>query len=169
MKDEVDVPATSRERALVRLARLYDDLEQELARLRPKCELSGRCCNFRQSGHVLFATDLEIAHLERTTPLRRDGDPELCPWWEGGLCKARDGRPLGCRVYFCDESKAEPLAELSARYHDRLKRIHDGEAGEGGESDAIPYRYAPFVRRVREVAAARPAASAPLTGSPPRP
>ncbi len=130
--------------ALAGLRALYAELAEELAQLRPKCELSGRCCNFKTSGMTLFSTDLELAHLAATTPLLADGDPELCPWWKEGLCTARDGRPLGCRVYFCDTTKAVELDELSARFHARLKQLHD-ESG-------TPYHYAPFIRRVRELA-----------------
>jgi Fe-S-cluster containining protein len=137
----------SRAAALSALRQLYADLERELAELRPKCELSGRCCNFLESGHTLFASDLELAQLATTTPLRaalEPGDARLCPWWKKGLCEAREGRPLGCRVYFCDGSKAPQLEELSVRFHARLKRLHDDHA--------VAYRYEPFVRRVRELA-----------------
>ena len=130
--------------ALAGLRALYAALAAELAVLAPRCELSGRCCNFPASGLTLFSTDLELAHLAATASLRADGDESLCPWWEKGLCTARDGRPLGCRVYFCDASKAAELEALSERYHARLKRLHV-EFG-------VSYLYAPFVRRVRELA-----------------
>ncbi len=126
------------------LQALYRELDLELASLKPRCELSGRCCNFKESGMTLFATDLEIAHLRATTPPGRNDDPQLCPWWEGGLCTAREGRPLGCRVYFCDTTKAAELEALSIRFHDRLKRLH--------EQTGVVYRYSPFVVRVRESA-----------------
>ncbi|MSR47948.1 MAG: hypothetical protein EXS13_12955 [Planctomycetes bacterium] len=130
--------------ALDGLRELYAELSRELAALAPRCELSGRCCDFKKSGMTLFATDLELAALDASTPLRAGGDPELCPWWEGGLCTAREGRPLGCRVYFCDATKSAALDLLSQRYHDRLKRLH--------EATGATYHYSPFVRRVRELA-----------------
>jgi Fe-S-cluster containining protein len=142
-----DPPAAPPAAALRGLAELYRDLDAELAAIAPRCELSGRCCDFRTSGHTLFATDLELAHLAATRPLRADGDPELCPWWVGGRCDAREGRPLGCRLYFCDPARQAELQELSLRFHDRLKRLHD--------ATGAPYRYERFVRRVRELAVRR--------------
>jgi Fe-S-cluster containining protein len=127
--------------ALARLGELYADLDRELAALAPKCELSGRCCDFPRSGLTLFATDLELQWLRARSPAGRSDDPALCPHWVAGRCEARDGRPLGCRLYFCDASKAAQLEEVSLRYHARLKRIHD-ETGH-------PYRYGPFLPRVR--------------------
>lgn len=126
---------------LARLGELYADLEREIAALAPKCELSGRCCDFPASGLSLFATDLELQWLRERSPAGRNEDPGLCPHWNAGRCEAREGRPLGCRLYFCDASKAEELDRLSVRYHARLKRIHD-ETGH-------PYRYGPFLPRVR--------------------
>lgn len=151
------------ESALRELAVLYAELEAELARIAPRCELSGRCCDFPRSGLTLFSTDLELDLLERRTPPPDAAavggeDDRLCPHWRGGLCQAREGRPLGCRLYFCDERKALALEELSVRFHDRLKRLHD-RAG-------IAYRYGPFVPRVRERRTARIAALTGAVGSP---
>ncbi len=147
MSDGEPTPAASPE-ALARLRALYADLERELSAIAPRCELSGRCCDFRRAGHTLFATDLEIAHLAATTPWRADGERDLCPWWIGGRCEARDGRPLGCRIYFCDPTKQEALELVSQRFHERLRRLHD-------ECD-VAYRYAPFVARVRGLASPAP-------------
>jgi Fe-S-cluster containining protein len=127
--------------ALRRLGELYADLDAELGRLATRCELSGRCCDFPRSGLTLFATDLELRWLRERTPAGRNDDPALCPHWQAGRCEARDGRPLGCRLYFCDAAKAAELDDLSVRFHARLKRIHD-ETG-------VPYRYGPFLPRVR--------------------
>ena len=133
--------------ALARLDALYAGLDGELASLAPRCELSGRCCDFPRSGHTLFATALEMERLRRSRAPARNDDPALCPHWSAGACVAREGRPLGCRLYFCDESKAGPLEELSVRYHARLRRIHD-ETG-------VAYRYAPFLAQARAPAPER--------------
>ena len=133
--------------ALARLDALYADLDRELAALAPRCELSGRCCDFPKSGLTLFATALEMERLRRSGAPERNGDPALCPHWSAGRCDARAGRPLGCRLYFCDTSKARPLEELSVRSHERLRRIHD-ETG-------VAYRYAPFLAQARAPAPER--------------
>lgn len=136
------------EAALAALRDLYAGLDAELAALAPRCELSGRCCDFRRSGHVLFATDVELAHLARRAPPAVEGAPDLCPWWSGGRCHAREGRPLGCRLYFCDASKRDELEALSMRAHARLKELHDA----AGAS----YRYGPFVPAAHALLAVRP-------------
>lgn len=133
--------------ALARLDALYADLDAELAALAPKCELSGRCCDFPKSGLTLFATALEMERLRRSGAPARNDDAALCPHWSGGTCHARAGRPIGCRLYFCDAGKAAPLEELSVRFHERLRRIHD-ETG-------VAYRYAPFLAQARAPSRAR--------------
>jgi hypothetical protein len=127
--------------ALARLDELYADLDRELAALAPRCELSGRCCDFPKSGLTLFATALEMERLRRSGAPARQDDPALCPHWSGGTCHARDGRPLGCRLYFCDASKAAELEELSVRYHARLRSLHD--------VTGFAYRYARFLAQAR--------------------
>ncbi len=39
---------------------LYEQLDSEVARLGPVCQLSGRCCRFREYGHTLFVSSLEV-------------------------------------------------------------------------------------------------------------
>src|SRR4029077_10178830 len=95
----------------------------------PVCRSSGRCCRFEQYGHRLYVTAAELGHFarvhggkvegEKTKDERRetkDKSPislpvffegstvEGCPYQVDGLCAAREARPLGCRVYFCDEN-----------------------------------------------------------------
>ena len=135
--------ALPREGALAALEQLYRRLDADLDRVGPRCERSGRCCDFPTSSLTLFATQLEIDHLleQVGAPPRpqRDG---WCPWYRERLCVAREGRPLGCRVYFCDERVAGELERLSASYHEQLRRLHD----ESGRA----YHYAPFLELVAQ-------------------
>lgn len=48
-----------------------------------------------------------------------------CPWQVNELCTARTGRPLGCRVYFCDPSSTSWQNNVYERYHRLLKILHD--------------------------------------------
>ncbi len=48
-----------------------------------------------------------------------------CPWQVNELCTARRGRPLGCRVYFCDPTSTHWQANAYERYHRLLKILHD--------------------------------------------
>lgn len=133
------------------LRALYQALEEELGRRAPRCELSGRCCDFKTSGHVLFATDLEVdfALQESSAAQGPAGevrgavdDPELCPFHVEGLCGLRGGRPMGCRVYFCDPTYADEMPEVAERYHRQVIAIH--------ERYGLPYRYGRFVASIRE-------------------
>lgn len=56
-----------------------------------------------------------------------------CPWQVNELCTARRGRPLGCRIYFCDPTSAHWQNNAYERYHRLLKILHD-KAG-------LPYAY----------------------------
>lgn len=110
--------------ALAALAALYEELEERLAAIGPRCESSGRCCRFEEAGHELFATLLEtdlaaLRHPEAPAPEA----PGRCPYHQGGLCNAREGRPLGCRTYFCDSSLQLPLQELHEEFLSRVRRI----------------------------------------------
>src|SRR5262245_2661736 len=95
----LDLPAGSELRAL------YEQLDAEVAQLGPVCQLSGRCCRFKEYGHILFVSTPEVQFLlanapEPHRPLDRG---ETCPWQDSlGRCTARGCRPVGCRVYYCD-------------------------------------------------------------------
>src|SRR4051812_16851917 len=85
------------------LLALYDDLAVEIAQAAPVCELSGRCCRFKEYGHTLFISRPEAELLvEQGLPENAVIDEEGCPFQINGLCTARERRPLGCRVYYCD-------------------------------------------------------------------
>ena len=127
---------------------IYDELDAEVARLAPACQLSGRCCRFEEYGHTLFLSAPEASLLlaEAPTPSRALDDGVSCPWQDSrGLCTARDARPLGCRVYFCDPGYESQAPALSERFLDRLKRMV--------ESLDLPWNYAPLhhhLRRARD-------------------
>lgn len=128
-------------RALAALEHLYRDLDAVLAREKPRCEASGRCCRFEASGLTLFATRLEVDLWARGwDPARHPwrGDSH-CPFFVGGRCENRDGRPLGCRIYFCDPRWTGPRQETrSAEFHARLRRLH--------EATGAAYAYGPALR-----------------------
>jgi hypothetical protein len=108
------------------LQALYDRVDREVARFGPACQLSGRCCRFVEYEHTLFVSTLEIRYLvagapEPSRPLDR-GD--TCPWQDQrGRCTARDARPLGCRIFYCDPTYQESAHEISERSIKELKKI----------------------------------------------
>jgi hypothetical protein len=121
------------------LAALYGDLDAQVARLGPTCELSGRCCRFREYGHTLFISAPEVEFLLAVAPppTRPLDHGETCPWQDQARrCTARDGRPLGCRVYFCDPSYTHSGQELSEQFISRLKQLT--------ENHRLPWNYAPL-------------------------
>jgi hypothetical protein len=127
------------------LRALYDQLNTEVAQLGPVCRLTGRCCRFREYGHTLFVSALELGYLlKHAPPPQRALDwGESCPWQNSaGHCTAREARPLGCRVYYCDPNYQIEGAELSERCITQLKRLT--------ERYALPWNYAPLHRHLHE-------------------
>lgn len=122
---------------------LYEALARDIAAIAPVCEVSGRCCRFREYGHTLFLSRPEAELLfEAGLPAETVIDEGACPWQVGGLCTARDKRPMGCRIYFCDPTYAESSGELSERYIGKLKRAHD--------ESFTPWEYRPLHHFLRE-------------------
>lgn len=114
---------------------LYGRLDAEIAAKRPVCTNRGDCCKFEAYGHRLYVTEVELrfftAH-QRASGLR----PVVggsCPYQQEGRCTAREHRPLGCRVFFCDPNAQEWQPEVYEKYLGELKRI----GAEGG----VEYRY----------------------------
>ncbi|MGC8551919.1 MAG: hypothetical protein ACP5O7_03540 [Phycisphaerae bacterium] len=133
---------------------LYAALEDEIALQKPLCTASGRCCHFESYGHRLYVTPAEMVvfehHRREAAVAHRPGglsppagpEPDAwrfplplldescevnpgCPWQVNGLCMAREGRPLGCRIYFCDESSSAWQTSAYERFHNELKRLHE--------------------------------------------
>ncbi|MDB5350226.1 MAG: hypothetical protein JWN86_1473 [Planctomycetota bacterium] len=128
---------------------IYDDLAREVAEAGPVCELSGRCCRFAEYDHTLFlsAMEAEILTADAPPPSRPLDDGASCPWQDhAGRCTAREARPLGCRVYFCEPSYQERSHELSERFLSRLKCL----ANELNRS----WGYAPLHQHLRAAEAA---------------
>jgi hypothetical protein len=128
---------------------LYEQLDGEIRRHGPVCELSGRCCRFAEYGHTLFVSAPEAALLiaDAPAPARALDDGETCPWQDArGRCTARDARPLGCRLYFCDPAYQDALPVVGEDFVSRLKLVV--------ERLGLPWDYAPLHRHLREAEAA---------------
>jgi len=121
------------------LQSIYADLDAEIARLAPVCRLSGRCCRFLEYDHTLFLTQAEAAVLivDAPTPSRPLDHGATCPWQDPlGRCTAREARPLGCRVYFCDPAHEPRAPELTERFLVELRRL--------SARHGLPWNYAPL-------------------------
>ena len=108
------------------LESLYEELARELPRYRFTCAASGDCCDFDAYGHRLYATTLEVEYFFRHGGDERVNDDErACPaWGPDRLCKARQGRMLGCRSYFCGPYPVIPPDDVYERYYRRIKELH---------------------------------------------
>ena len=129
---------------------VYARADARVAAAGPRCEASGRCCRFAEYGHTLFLSQFEAEILLAAapayeSPVSRDG----CPFQVDNLCTARDERPVGCRVYFCDESYTDEGNAITEEAVAALKRVAD-DCGAG-------WHYAPLHIHLN-LAPSRPAA-----------
>ncbi len=106
------------------LAKLHTQLDAEIAALNVRCWGSGACCRFDQAGHRLFVSTAELAYLLVGGPPPAATRLGRCPYQIGPRCTARDRRPIGCRIYFCDDSVQDALGEIYSRYHRRICQLH---------------------------------------------
>ena len=129
---------------------IYAEADAAVAAAGPRCDASGRCCRFKEYGHTLFISNLEAeVLLESAPPYERPVSGDFCPFQVDGLCTAREPRPLGCRVYFCDPSYQETGKAISETYLRRLKELAE-EHGTG-------WRYFPLHHFLNESGGRGPA------------
>jgi hypothetical protein len=116
---------------------LYCEADAAVAAAGPVCVASGRCCRFKEHGHTLFISSLEAeVLLAAAPPYQQPVSADFCPFQKESLCTAREPRPLGCRVYFCDPKYQEKSHEITETYLRHLKAL----AAEHG----LDWQYAPL-------------------------
>jgi len=133
---------------------VYAEADAAVAQFGPRCDASGRCCRFTEYGHTLFITHFEAEILLEdappySQPVSRDG----CPFQVKGLCTARESRPLGCRIYFCDPTFNDRMMEITEEAIAKLKAI-------ANEHDT-GWNYAPLHHFLNAAREQGPALSAP--------
>src|SRR5207253_1655839 len=95
--------------------------------------------------HTLFISRCEAELLlEHGLPANAVVNEAGCPFQINGLCTARERRPLGCRVYFCDPNYAGQGEALTERYIARLKQLH--------AKTGTPWEYRPLHHFLEEAA-----------------
>ncbi len=62
---------------------------------------------------------------------------QSCPYQQNGLCTTREGRPLGCRVFFCESADEGWQSELTEWALGRLREMH--------ERFEVPYVYSEWL------------------------
>jgi hypothetical protein len=116
---------------------LYAAVDREVAEAGPVCVASGRCCRFKEYGHTLFVSNLEAdVLLAAAPPYEQPVSTDFCPFQKENLCTAREPRPLGCRVYYCDPAYQGTGERLTDKYLRRLKEL--------AEEHGLEWRYAPL-------------------------
>lgn len=125
------------------LRALYARLDAAVAERGPTCWISGRCCNFEAYGHRLYVTGLEIAwFLQQAGPAPEPEAAGACPFQKNKMCSTHTIRPLGCRIYFCQQGTAEWQHELYEQFLNELRALH--------ERLDLPYRYMDWMAGLRE-------------------
>lgn len=120
-----------------RVLELYRDVDAAVAAAGPVCVASGRCCRFKEYGHTLFLSNLEAAVLlADAPPYDPPASPDFCPFQKGNLCTAREPRPLGCRIFYCDPTYQETAGQIT---EDALRRLKELAA-----EQRLDWRYAPL-------------------------
>jgi hypothetical protein len=136
-----------------RVLAVYAEADAAVAAAGPRCDASGCCCRFKEYGHTLFVSGLEAdVLLAAAPPYSKPVSGDFCPFQVDNLCTARDPRPLGCRVYFCDPAYQDMGTAISDTYLRKLKALAD-EHGTG-------WRYAPLHYFLNEAEGRGPAPAA---------
>ena len=111
--------------------------EHRITTYSPRCEISGRCCRFKEYDHTLFLSQVEADILLKDglpeaskTSVEENGEenlavsPDTCPFQINGLCTAREKRPLGCRTFFCDPQYQDTMPVVTEELLTELKELH---------------------------------------------
>ena len=122
---------------------IYQEADSAVSSAGPVCRSTGRCCRFREWGHTLFLSRHEAEYLLAGAPaFAGPVDDSFCPFQSGNLCTAREHRPLGCRVYFCDPNYQNTMQDIMEVGITQLKAL----ATENNEG----WDYGPLHRFLRE-------------------
>jgi hypothetical protein len=120
-----------------RVLQIYAEADADVRAAGPVCRATGRCCRFKEYGHVLFLSNLEAdVLLDAAPPFAPPVTADFCPFQQDNLCTAREPRPLACRVYFCDPAYQDTMKDITEKYLGRLKEL--------ARAEGVDWRYAPL-------------------------
>ncbi len=127
----------ARESAFAALEELYEEVDAFVVKSASVCIARGVCCRFEDAGHDLYATTLETDYAAHRHPTAPEPEaPGRCAYHVEGKCTAREGRPLGCRTYFCDTRTTSVMEEAHEHFLKRIRAI--------GEEFGYPVAYGNF-------------------------
>lgn len=127
------------------VAEVFAETDAIIADHSPVCTNRGLCCHFEAYDHRLFVTSTELAYFLSgfSVNLFAPENDAYCPYQIGGRCTAREHRPLGCRVFFCDPDSQSWQPGLTESMLIRLRAI--------GEAHDLPDVYADWTDSLREL------------------
>jgi Fe-S-cluster containining protein len=106
------------------IAKIYKQLDAELASINPGCDTCGTCCHFDTFDHVLYASTIETDYiLENVDVPPFDPDQGTCPFLINNKCTIREYRTLGCRVFFCNPDYKEKYQDIYNKYYTMIKDL----------------------------------------------
>lgn len=127
---------------------LYDDVDRQIAAHQPNCRNRGQCCNFQAYGHRLYVSTVELSHFVSNHADSWRGSNATagqCPYQVDGKCTARESRPLGCRIFFCESETAAWPNEIYEAALERSQQI--------ATSHSVEYRYVEWLSALASVPA----------------
>lgn len=127
------------------MAAFYERVDAAIALHGALCRNRGLCCRFAEFGHRLYVTEPERRYFaEGMAAEWRPADPDQadCPYHVGGVCTARRHRPLGCRIFYCDEAAQAWQGPEYERFLTELKDI--------GRAFDLPYFYREWLSALRQ-------------------
>jgi len=124
---------------------LYAALDARIAVRSPCCINRGLCCKFTTYGHKLFVTPVELAYFIARTRERPlvETVPGCCPHQADGRCTVREARPIGCRIFFCDQASQSWQPPETEATLNEIKALH-------ARFD-LPYAYVEWLDALRLV------------------
>lgn len=152
------------------VGKILAQVDADIAARAPVCEASGRCCKFEAYGHRLYVSAAELVYfaaMMARDEVRAGAGPEVqargdekrgvslpqffggeqgvsgCPYQVENLCTAREARPLGCRIYFCDPGAQGWQNEVYEKYHSQLVALHEATRAGGADNNpaGLAYEY----------------------------
>ena len=143
--NDIVLPHVGREDLAGRMAEFYAAVDEAVIAHGPVCRNRGDCCKFDQFGHKLYVTAVELAYFVRgnQSQWHKPNDNHVCPFQIEGRCTAREYRPLGCRIFFCDPDARDWQGPDYEHRLSEIRRI--------GSEFGIAYRYVEWLSALEAV------------------
>ncbi len=85
----------------------------------------------------------DFSPREASAAVNAASPDERCPFQKSGRCTTREGRPVGCRVFFCESAREVWQCEITEWALVRLRELHD--------RFAVPYSYQEWLTALDEI------------------